>query len=152
MNTRDKDCRLAPPLPAIVPYDFLEYEAPALTSEVTPHVSAAIYRHAKSEFPSGDDSLYAEPLPPSLQADSTKFSRHLVGEMPAKAQPALRRAYLRPQPPLEKLSNRLPNLPRMGLQGEMSRVEEPDFRIRIIPAERLRSRRQEKWILRPPHR
>src|SRR5579864_5151820 len=98
----------------------------------------------------GTTVFYAEPLP-SLKADTTKFSRHLMGEMPAKAQPALGRAYLRPQPPLEKLPNRLSNLARMGLQCEMSRVEEPDFRIRIIPAERLRSRRQEKWILRPPH-
>ena len=100
----------------------------------------------------GATVFYAEPLPPSLKADTTKCSSHLMGEMHANAQPALRRAYLRPQPPLEKLANRLPNLPRMGLQCEMSRVEEPDFRIRIIPAERLRSRRQEKWILRPPHR
>src|SRR4029077_10550692 len=67
----------------------------------------------------GATVFYAEPLPPSLKADTTKCSSHLMGEMHANAQPALRRAYLRPQPPLEKLPNRLPNLPRMGLQCEM---------------------------------
>src|ERR1700722_3848460 len=44
------------------------------------------------------------------------------------------------------------NLPDMGLQREMSGIEEADDRVREIALERLRSRRQEERVVLAPHR
>ena len=39
----------------------------------------------------------------------------------------------------------------MRFQGEVAGVEEADNRTRIVPLERLRAWRQEKWVVLTPH-